>query len=185
MNKQLIVPPLYDAVRIVHTSFFLQRTVGVQAVFPTCVNFYASMNPIQSTKGVMMCQVSKRRSTEILDAKVNLVELKNVWKKSIIDRIWRSYKHICVEHCHCFNDVTSIPSIASTVFTFDWPKRWYAWARLHYCRIAVLCQSGICLWSWNSKWEATPTGAYLLSIENTNEIHILHRKLAQHVSNLR
>ena len=72
------LPPLYDAVKVVHSMYFMQKVVGVQSSFPTCVMFYASLNPIHSTRGVMACQTSKKKAAQTIDLELlrslNLVD---------------------------------------------------------------------------------------------------------------
>lgn len=83
-----------DAVKIVHSMYFVQRTKGLQVSWPVnqiiyhsiiflpisfvfcclstvflqeCVNFYATANIAHSTHGVLVCRQNKKATEQVLD----------------------------------------------------------------------------------------------------------------------
>ena len=59
----------FDSVRVLHTAAPVGKTKGLQAVFPTCAQFYESVNVGVKSKGFMVCQgnVKVKRADYTLD----------------------------------------------------------------------------------------------------------------------
>lgn len=56
-----------NTVKVVHSMYFIQRTRGIQVPFKHCMNFYATVNILHSTRGVVVCRPTKKTKEQVID----------------------------------------------------------------------------------------------------------------------